>query len=141
MSELKISEAVRCSFRWWRVLSPRLRHAGATIEVYELREAGGVRPRDAQAQLARAEPGRAAVARLSLPFPCCGAGREEIFPAARCRKADKRMSKHLIGMGFLAAGGISFRPGCDFFPVFSLPAGNFPAMLDPPSVPLIGNRA
>jgi acyl carrier protein len=47
----------------------------------------------------------------------------------------------MIEMCFPAAGGIGSRPACDFFPVFSLPAGNFPATLDPPRAPLIGNRA
>jgi hypothetical protein len=49
-------------------------------------------------------------------FPCR-------FPCYALPNRGKRMCKYLIKVGFLAAGRLGLRPGNDFFPDFSLPAG------------------
>src|SRR5205807_2420854 len=60
-----------------------------------------------------------AVRKIPCHFPVKAHGREKDFPARRCRKEDKPMSKYLIEMCFLATGVIGLLPGCDFFPAFS----------------------
>ena len=74
----------------------------------------------------RLNRGETAVRKFPCYFPAKARSREENFPATRCRKEDNRMSKYLIEMCFPATGGIASRPKCDFFPDFSLPAGNIP---------------